>query len=615
MRNKFHSLPAKEILGFLSRFENFCLLESALCDIENFRSIISWGLLFKKFSYDSSSFITHVKWAETISKKGHFVLCILPYEAGIAIEPAFNYNEKLPYPAIFLVFKNNIIFDHKTGKFSGKIPLKTEKGFSFGWKMKELWFDTNLSEYSKNIKKIKNYIKQGETYQVNYTIRSKFQFSGSVYTMYLDLREMQKVPYSAFIKIDDQFILSFSPELFFRKTSSLIITRPMKGTIRRGQNPEEDENYKEKLRKSIKDRAENLMIVDMMRNDLGRICRYGSVITNPLFCIEKYRTLFQMTSTVSGILKPNMTLVDIFSALFPSASITGAPKIRTMQIIKEIEKSPRKIYTGTIGVVKPDGDCVFNVAIRTIMINGKKGEMGTGGGIVYDSKAKKEYKECQLKASFLISGCKKMKLIETIRWTSKEGYFLLDLHMKRLCKSAEFFHFICNRSNIIEQLKKITKNFKTDKIYRVRLLLSSDGTVSTSYQEIQPITDKNVMVAISKKKINPDNIFLFHKTTIRDVYNKAHLLAVKNGFFDIIFENSRGEITEGAITNIFIEKNGILYTPAVSSGLLPGVFREYLIKNGRATEKVITRDELIKADKIFVGNSVRGLIEVNLEIV
>ncbi|MGB9643484.1 MAG: aminodeoxychorismate synthase component I, partial [Candidatus Ratteibacteria bacterium] len=422
-----------------------------------------------------------------MTSKNHFVFCVISYETGLFIEPVLNYKGKIPYPAMFLVFKNNVIFDHTKGTFSKKILLNSKSRLNTQWKMKELWFDTDCFEYSKNIKKIKDYIKKGDTYQVNYTIRSKFNFTGSIYGMYLDLREMQKVPYSAFIRINNQFILSFSPELFFRKTDSLIITRPMKGTIRRGKNSREDENYKEKLKKSTKDRAENLMIVDMMRNDLGRICKYGSIVTNPLFHIEEYKTLFQMTSTITGVLKKNMSLSEVIRAIFPSASITGAPKIRTMQIISELEKSPRKVYTGTIGILKPGGSGIFNVAIRTILINGKSGEMGTGGGIVYDSKPEKEYKECQLKASFLISGCKKMKLIETLRWTSKEGYFLLNLHMKRLCESADFFRFVCDTRKIIKELEKITINFKVEKTYRVRLLLSSDGSFLISYQEIQPI--------------------------------------------------------------------------------------------------------------------------------
>ncbi|MCX7705216.1 MAG: chorismate-binding protein, partial [bacterium] len=392
-----------------------------------------------------------------------------------------------------------------------------------------------------------------------------------------------------------------------------IKVRPMKGTIERGKNKRQDMKNENDLKNSIKNRAENLMIVDMMRNDLGRICRFGSVITNPLFQIEKYKTLFQMTSTISGELRQNIKLVDIFKALFPSSSITGAPKIRTMQIINELEKSPRKLYTGTIGIVKPDNSSVFNVAIRTIIINGKSGEMGTGGGIVYDSKPEKEYDECLLKAAFLASACKKMQLIETIRWSSNEGFYLLDLHLERLRRSAEFFKFIFNRRKIIRTLEKFVLTLNCEKTYRIRVLLFQEGNISISYQEINLQLPDNQKTFLSNKRIDPRNIFLYHKSTIRDDYDKAYREAAKNGYFDVIFKNKNNQITEGCITNIFVEKNGILYTPPVSCGLLPGVLRNYLLQKGMVKEKILTEDDLHAADNIFLGNSVRGLIKDVLE--
>ncbi|MCM8816463.1 MAG: aminodeoxychorismate synthase component I, partial [Candidatus Omnitrophica bacterium] len=517
-----------------------------------------------------------------------------------------------PYPCFILFFRHNVIFDHTNGSFSEPILKNEDYQLNTNWTMKQLWFDTQYPEYKKNIRKIKNYIRNGDTYQVNYTIRCRFRFSGSVYGMYLDLRERQQVPYSALIRLDNRYILSFSPELFFRKTRNKIMVRPMKGTIKRGTNTLHDLRNENFLRQSIKNRAENLMIVDMMRNDLGRICKFGSVITDPLFHIEKYKTLFQMTSTVSGILKPKANFFEILKALFPSSSITGAPKIRTMQIINEIEKSPRKIYTGTIGVLKPDNSAVFNVAIRTIIAEKNKGEMGTGGGIVYDSEPKKEYEECLLKATFLASGCKKMQLIETMRWSSNEGYFLIDLHLERLKRSAEFFKFNYNRHNVIRTIEKLALCFDTKKVYRVRLLLYHDGSLSTTFQEIKLDQKKVHKAAISKKTIDSKNIFLFHKTTIRHTYDHAHKIAVKNGYFDVIFKNENEQITEGCITNVFIEKNGILYTPPVSCGLLPGVLRQHLINTKQAIEKILNEEDLFSSDRVFLGNSVRGLVHVKL---
>ncbi len=610
-KQTYHDLPVSKVLGFLRRYDSFALLDSSLCDSENYLSVICFDLLERIQVENPSKVKDAINRAEKIVATGHYAICVFPYEAGFALEPAWFYHENLPYPCVFLFFKQNVFFDHKSGKFSENAP----DGFLLGnvntnWGMNRLWFDTHYNEYRKKIKKIKHFIEQGETYQVNYTIRCWFEFYGSVYGMYMNLRRMQPVPYSALIKDGKGFILSFSPELFFKKTGNKIKTMPMKGTIGRGSNESEDKKNAEILKKSIKDRAENIMIVDMMRNDLGRICNSGSIVVEPLFHIEKYRTLFQMTSTVSGQLKENVSLYEIFKSLFPSASVTGAPKIRTMQIISELEKNPRKIYTGSIGFISPERNCVFNVAIRTIMIDGKKGMMGTGGGIVYDSVPHKEYKECLLKAMFLVNSTKKMALIETMLYTGRD-YFLFDLHMKRLSKSAKFFRFSFSIKKITNELKKLTDSFEVNTIYRVKLLLFPDGKVSLSFQPAEK-TSGIQKSAFSRRKIDPENIFLYHKTTVRKIYDDCYRKARKAGYFDIIFQNTKGEITEGCISNVFIEKSGILYTPAVKSGLLPGVLREHLIREGKVEEKVITEKELLNADRIFLGNSVRGLVEVEI---
>jgi len=610
----YHDLPVSKILEFLKKYNSFALFDTSLCDCENHRSIICYGLDKKIQIKNCQKLKETINEVEKLVKYGYYGICILPYESGLIFESRYPHYQNLPYPCTFLFFKHNIFFDHISGKFSKNIPDKLlRKSVKSKWNMKRLWFNTPYNEYKEKIKQIKHLIKEGETYQVNYTIRSMFEFYVSAYGMYLNIRKMQNVPYSAFIKIGDRFILSFSPELFFKRDGNLITTRPMKGTIARGFNEKNDRNNIETLKKSLKDRAENIMIVDMMRNDLGRICESGSIKSEPLFHIEKYRTLFQMTSTVSGRLKKNVGLYDIFSSLFPSASVTGAPKIRTMQIISEIEKSPRKVYTGAIGMLYPDGNSIFNVAIRTILAENNYGEMGTGGGIVYDSKTEKEYKECLLKSAFLASSSPNMHLIETIRWTSQNGFFLLDLHMKRLAKSAQFFRFIFNKKNILQNLDNTAASFESDSVYKVRLLLSPDGQILISSQKISPETASIIpKIALSKHKIEAENIFLYHKTTIRHLYDKTYNQAAKKGYFDIIFKNTSNEITEGCITNVFIEKNGVLYTPPVSCGLLPGVLRTHLVKNGIAKEKTLIKDEIFKADKIFLGNSVRGLVKVDI---
>ncbi|MCM8822903.1 MAG: aminodeoxychorismate synthase component I [Candidatus Omnitrophica bacterium] len=612
VEKKFYEIGVSQLLGFLSRFDCFAFFDTSLPDEENYLSYICFLPFHKIITRQPDEIENALRKAEEFSKDRKFVVFLLPYEAGFVFEPSFEYRKKLKFPCVFLFFDRCIIFDHRNGLFSEPIFLEEFKNSIPDWKMNELWYDTPYNHYKKNIAKIKKYIRKGDTYQVNYTIRCRFRFSGSVYKMYLDLRERQQVPYSALIKFEDYFVLSLSPELFFRKEKSRIIVRPMKGTIERGKTKKRDIQNENALRNSIKNRAENLMIVDMMRNDLGRICKFGSVITDPLFKIERYKTLFQMTSTVSGTLIPKTGICRILKAIFPSSSITGAPKIRTMQIIDEIEKSSRKIYTGTIGILKPDNSAVFNVAIRTIIVRKNFGEMGTGGGIVYDSEPKKEYDECLLKAAFLASGCKKMQLIETIRWSSKEGYFLLDLHLERLKKSAGFFRFDYDRKRTLKMLEKTASSFDSSKTYRVRLLLYQDGSVFISSQEIDLKFSGIPAVIISGKKINRENIFLYHKTTIRDTYDRAHKFAMKKGYFDVIFQNKEGEITEGCIANVFAEKNGVLYTPPANCGLLPGVFRQFLINQGCAKEKTLKREDIYSCDRVFLGNSVRGLVEVKI---
>jgi para-aminobenzoate synthetase/4-amino-4-deoxychorismate lyase len=612
--NDYYPFPAEKVLGFLKNESVFAVLETTLCDDENFRSFVSFGLLEKRETDCPKRLDKLFAWAGRMSDLGHYVICAIPYEAGVAMEQSLHLvTEKLPLPATFYIFKHNVIFDHRTGCFSKKfLPEVLPGRISRLWRMKELWFDVGYDEYRRNVQKIKQLIRSGETYQVNYTMRCGFTYTGSIYGLYLDLRAMQPVPYSAFIKDGCSFILSFSPELFFRRTGRQIKVRPMKGTIARGANDRHDTSNAEALRASIKDRAENIMIVDMMRNDLGRICGFGSVIADPLFKVEKYRTLFQMTSTVSGTLNRGVALPAIFRALFPSGSVTGAPKIRTMQIISELEKNPRGIYTGAIGAVLPGGDAVFNVAIRTIQIKGKTGEMGTGSGIVYDSKPEKEYRECLLKSVFLASASKKLMLIETIRWVYPDGYFLLDLHLKRLQRSAEFFRFTFRKKYILGRLEEIAKSFDKKKIYRVRLLLAMDGNISIQPQKVTAENPRMATAGFYGTKTNPDNIFLYHKTTIRETYNRAYQWALRCGYFDAIFENNRGEVTEGAITNIFVMRNGVLYTPPVSCGLLPGVLRQHLLMQGKTQEKILTRKDLLSAEKIFLGNSVRGLVEVHI---
>ncbi len=350
------------------------------------------------------------------------------------------------------------MFDHRTGKFEGRPPDEpmaenAQPGQSF--EIRNLRLGITVESYAQKIAAIQEYIRSGDTYQVNFTDTLHFDFSGSPEAMFAALSASQPVPYSAFLHGENWHILSFSPELFFRVKDRRIVTRPMKGTARRGADIAEDEAIAEWLQNDSKNRSENVMIVDLMRNDLGRICEYGSVKVERLFAVEKYETLFQMVSEVSGTLRTGVRYSDIFESLFPCGSVTGAPKHRTMEIIRQLERGPRGVYTGAIGFFSPAREAVFNVPIRTVVLQNNHGEMGVGSGIVIDSQAEDEYRECLLKSEFLTSRDEPFQLLESILWN--DGYSLLPLHLERMESSAAYFGFNFDREAILAALEEESK--------------------------------------------------------------------------------------------------------------------------------------------------------------
>jgi para-aminobenzoate synthetase/4-amino-4-deoxychorismate lyase len=347
------------------------------------------------------------------------------------------------------------------------------------------------------------------------------------------------------------------------------------------------------------------MIVDLLRNDLGRICATGSVHVEDLFSVERYETLLQMTSTISGTLRPGVLFHDIFRAMFPCGSITGAPKIRTMQIIRELEPNPRGIYTGAIGFIAPNRSAVFNVAIRTLLMKDGNVHMGVGGGIVADSIPEDEHRECLLKASFLTRAHHPFQLIETMLWDQE--YRLLSLHLDRLQSSASYFNFVFDRSTIQSQLHELARPFVATARHKVRLLLHPDGALTLSNSPLleEPST---LRVKLSPHSTSSTDAFLRHKTTQRQFYDQQYAAARADGFDEVIFTNEKGEVTEGAISNLFIEQSGKLITPPLTSGVLPGIMRRHLLETrATAEERIITLEDLRAADAILLCNSVRGL--------
>ena len=457
--------------------------------------------------------------------------------------------------------------------------------------------------YNTAIEKVKEAIAEGRTYQVNYTMRLNSEFNGREWDFFLHLAQTQN-KYAAYIETDRYVICSASPELFFKLDGNKIYSHPMKGTAKRGRTTLEDKVQAEWLYNSVKNRAENVMIVDMIRNDLGRIAEIGSVQVPELFTIEKFPTLFQMTSTVQA--KTNASLDEIFTALFPSASITGAPKVSTMNIIAELETTPRKIYTGSIGYISPNRKAQFNVAIRTALIDkeNKTAEYGIGGGIVWDSTCADEYSEALLKARVLTEHPRTFDLIETLLWTPQDGYFLREKHLARMQDSAEYFDFPFSGEKFESQLEQMARHFNSPQ--RVRIILDKHGGFKVETKDFQA-EEKVFKVCLAEKPVNSNDVFLFHKTTQRKTYPP-----IPAGFDDALLYNENDELTEFTIGNLVTEMDGELFTPPISCGLLAGTFRSHLLEKGKIKERVIHKDELGKCSKLFLVNSVRKWVEITI---
>jgi para-aminobenzoate synthetase/4-amino-4-deoxychorismate lyase len=459
------------------------------------------------------------------------------------------------------------------------------------------------SQYKQAFDRVKQFIRQGDTYQVNYSFRLTAPFHQSPYPYFIQLAH--NAPHGAFIETPDWAICSASPELFFRQKGDEIQCRPMKGTVPRGLSSENDRHLAQWLKNSAKNQAENIMIVDMIRNDLGRIAQLGTVQVTSLFDLEQYPTLWQMTSTVQC--QTSAQIPQIFQALFPCSSITGAPKLRTMQIIDELETTPRNIYTGTIGFITPHRISQFNVAIRTVLIdkNTQTAEYGVGGGIVWDSQSASEFTECTTKAKILTTPQPKFSLLETLLWTPEDHYFLLDRHLKRLLASAQYFDFPIDREtvqNYLEAIAPITPQ-------RIRLLLSPQGTLTHESTPFVP-NPNPLKVCLAASPIQSTNPLLYHKTTDRQVYIQAQ----RPGYDDVMLWNENGELTEFCVGNLLVEMNGNYYTPPIECGLLPGTYRESLLEQGIIQERIIRIKELADCSRIFLINSVRQKQEAIVQI-
>jgi para-aminobenzoate synthetase / 4-amino-4-deoxychorismate lyase len=539
---------------------------------------------------------------EEASAGGHHCAGYLAYEAGYALDPT-GFPDPPPPDSPLAWFG---VYDAP----ERLPPEEIERFLKRGGEGRALRprFELSRDAYRDRIAAIKHHIREGDVYQINFTAPIHFRFEGDPLGLYRDLRRKQPVPYGAVVRTADRWVLSLSPELFVRRDGDRLTARPMKGTVRRGPDPTSDAERAAWLTSDEKNRAENLMIVDLLRNDLSMVAEPGSVHVPALFTAERYDTLWQMTSTVVATTDPGTGVASVLRALFPCGSVTGAPKRRAMQIIREIEDGPRGVYCGALGVVEPGGAFAFSVPIRTVEIGGQQGRLGVGSGVVWDSDADAEYDECLLKGRFLTDPPPPdFELLETMR-AEDGGVPLLDLHLARLRASAEYFGYPDDEQAIRATVAEAVRGSGP---LRLRLTLDRSGRVQVEHRALDDPPLRRVIVF--PEPVPDDDPFLRHKTTHRPLYERAMAWARERGADEAILLNRRGEVTEGTITNVWIRRGGQLLTAPTASGGLAGVYRAHLLATTpSALVATISVEDLRGADAVLLSNAVRGLQEVEL---
>jgi para-aminobenzoate synthetase/4-amino-4-deoxychorismate lyase len=544
---------------------------------------------------------------------GSYAAGFVAYEAASAFDTALSTH---PPSAIPLVWFG--LFD----RAAPAVPLSalSQSGDDDGAAVRALWpahprhiewtRATTDADYRRGVEEVKAAIEAGDSYQANFTFRLHADLDvGTLEAQYLRLVHDQRVPYAAWLDLGRWRIVSLSPELFFRVQGRRITTRPMKGTGPRGRWPEEDAAQADWLAGSAKNRAENVMIVDLARNDIGRIAEVGSVRASTLFDIERYPSVFQMVSTVEGDLRAGTTLSDIFTALFPAGSITGAPKTSSMRLLAAIEQAPRGVYCGAIGVAMPNGDAAFNVAIRTAVVDATTGraELGVGGGITWDSAVDDELAEALSKSRFLDPE-PRFELVETMRM-EQGGLVRIDRHVDRLRASAGYFDFEFDRDRVGRALSDHVQAHGSE-ARRVRLRHSRSGVTHVESQLLDRPTTAPMRVAVADTPVSPLERFLFHKTTNRGIYEQHR--ERRPDVFDVLLWNDTGALTEFTIGNVVLEIEGRRWTPPREEGLLAGVFRGVLLERGEIAERRLVLADLSRAGGLWLINSVREWVPVEM---
>ncbi|NLV40279.1 MAG: aminodeoxychorismate synthase component I [Candidatus Hydrogenedentes bacterium] len=530
---------------------------------------------------------------DAATRDGRCAAGFVAYEAAPGMDPALTVRTgPAPHPlAGFFLYEEGVRVS------PGEMPLPRPEEAAFGeWRPA-----VPREDYEAALSAIRGYIAAGDTYQINHTFPLEAPFRGEPFAAFLALLANQPAGEGGFLRFGGFAVLSLSPELFFSLDGGRLETKPMKGTAPRGRWAEEDAERAKALVESQKERAENVMIVDLLRNDMGRVSAGGSVRVERLFEAERYPTLWQMTSTI--VSETRAPLGEIFAGLFPSGSVTGAPKVRSMQIIRELESSLRGIYCGAVGRAGPGRRARFNVAIRTVVLDCAPGtaRYSVGSGVTWDSRTDAEYAECLLKAEVLLRSPEAFSLLETLLWDGRE-FFLLEGHLDRMGASAGYFGFPMDRAAAARTLRGAVEGRSGEPV-RVRLTLDGTGCLCA---ETGPVTlwPDPVRLALAPGPVDDMDAFLFHKTTRRAVYDRARAACPEAD--EAVLWNARGEITETCVANIAIKTGDGWVTPPVSCGLLPGVFRRHLLDSGRLREGGITREDLAAAAEIAVFNAVRG---------
>ncbi|WP_049536989.1 aminodeoxychorismate synthase component I [Streptococcus pseudopneumoniae] len=530
---------------------------------------------------------------ESYQEQGYYVVGYVSYEAA----PAFE--EKLAVHKAPLLGEYLLYFTVHDRVETSPIPLTYEE-VDLPSKWQEV---TSAEDYEKSISQIHHHLRQGDTYQVNYTVQLKQDLSANPFAIYNRMVVEQEAGYNAYVEHDEMAVISMSPELFFEQNDRELTTRPMKGTTKRGLTDDDDLKEAAWLEQDPKNRSENMMIVDLLRNDMNRISEVGSEHVECLCQVEQYSTVWQMTSTIKSQLREYVDLVAIFQSLFPCGSITGAPKIATMEIIKDLEPQPRGVYCGTIGILLPNGRRIFNVAIRTIQLHKGQAIYGVGGGITWDSTWESEYREVHQKAAVLYRKQARFKLITTGRISQKSLLFE-DQHLERLTKASRYFAYPFDPKKMRQKIEEECQACDSHQDYRLRITISKSGEMELSPQILEPLSPTFCKAKLCLQEADLQTPFTYFKTT-----HRPHLSL---GEQEIIYHNVVGELLETSIGNLVLKINGKLYTPPISLGILPGIYRQHLLERGQVEEKVLTLADLNQAETIYGCNAVRGLYELEL---